>query len=173
MALLVGRRLRVTGDVCAELQEPGGEPGAFKAGVSGDEYLFIFVEISKHRAVLLDGGASPSLQGASFFSHMLIKLIDVFFHIHAFPELVVLISHKLAILSGAFQGLAFENARIAVDILKEAGLHDEEARVDPAFTANRFFAEGLDLIGLWSLSTTPNRADGRAMVMVTSFPWLT
>ena len=147
MALFVGRRLRVTGDVCAELQEPSGEPGAFKAGVSGDEYLFISVEISKHSAVLLDAGFAQPPGRFVLFPH-LIELIDVFFHIHAFPELVVLISHKLTIVSDALQGLAFENAGIAIDIFEKAGLHDEEARVNPPFAPDRLLAEGFHPIAM-------------------------
>src|SRR6185437_15849817 len=61
--------------------------------------------------------------------------------VHALPEAVVLVGHELAVARQAFQRLALEQRGIAVDVIEDARLENEEGAVDPCLTRERLLVE--------------------------------
>src|SRR4051794_34794344 len=68
--------------------------------------------------------------------------------VHVLPVARVPVGGQLAVIRQALKGLALPDRLVALDVVEDAGLEDEEAPVDPATVAGGLLAERLDPVSL-------------------------
>src|SRR5215213_2314440 len=68
--------------------------------------------------------------------------------VHALPEARVLVRHQLPVAGQLLHGLFFPLGGVAVDVVEDGRLEDEEGAVDPALAGLRLLAELGDAVAL-------------------------
>src|SRR5262245_56562401 len=84
---------------------------------------------------------TPNLPGSLSAVPQGLESDFVAYGVHALPEAVMLVRHELPVAGEVFERLALELRRMAADIVKHAGLKDEERAVDPRFPGERLLIE--------------------------------
>ena len=64
------------------------------------------------------------------------------------PEVVVFVGGELVFGGESFEGLAFEDGLVVVDVVEGLWFEDEEAAVDPSGVGLRFFVEVGDAVSV-------------------------
>src|SRR3954465_10021160 len=68
--------------------------------------------------------------------------------VHVLPVAGMAVGGQLAVVGQALERLALPDRLVALDVVEDAGLEDEEAPVDPAAVAGGLLAERLDAVAL-------------------------
>src|SRR3712207_9130358 len=77
--------------------------------------------------------------------------------VHALPEAVVAVGHQLAVARQVLQRLLLELGAVALYVVEDLRLADEEGAVDPPFAGLRLFVEHCDRVATHLQVPEPRR----------------